>query len=168
MANMPTEEVFTAPDKNRVDGYVSNTLPLSHGGNIIDNFKLTFKDWEVVDYEAERGYDILKNIMDTDEGARRLGEVALVPHDSPISNKGILFYNTLFDENASCHIALGSAYAFSIQDGKNMSREELDQKGLNDSITHVDFMIGSEDLNIYGLDAEGNESLVFKQGNWAF
>lgn len=168
MANMPTEEVFTAPDKNRVDGYVSNTLPLSHGGNIIDNFKLTFKDGEVVDYEAERGYDILKNIMDTDEGARRLGEVALVPHDSPLSNKGILFYNTLFDENASCHIALGSAYAFSIQDGKNMSREELDQKGLNDSITHVDFMIGSEDLNIYGLDAEGNESLVFKQGNWAF
>lgn len=168
MANMPTEEVFTAPDKNRVDGYVSNTLPLSHGGNIIDDFKLTFKDGEVIEYEAKKGYEILKNIMDTDEGARRLGEVALVPDDSPISNKGILFFNTLFDENASCHIALGSAYAFSVQGGKEMSRDELDAVGLNDSITHVDFMIGSKDLNIYGVDNEGNETPVFSQGNWAF
>lgn len=168
MANMPTEEVFTAPDKNRVDGYVSNTLPLSHGGNIIDDFKLTFKDGKVVEYEAKRGYDILKNIMDTDDGARRLGEVALVPDDSPISNKGILFFNTLFDENASCHIALGSAYAFSVQGGKEMSREELDAVGLNDSITHVDFMIGSKDLNIYGVDKDGNETPVFSQGNWGF
>lgn len=168
MANMPTEEVFTAPDKNRVDGYVSNTLPLSHGGNIIDDFKLTFKDGEVIEYEAKKGYEILKNIMDTDEGARRLGEVALVPDDSPISNKGILFFNTLFDENASCHIALGSAYAFSVQGGKEMSREELDAVGLNDSITHVDFMIGSKNLNIYGVDSEGNETPVFSQGNWAF
>lgn len=168
MANMPTEEVFTAPDKNRVDGYVTNTLPLSHGGNIIDDFKLTFKDGEVVEYTAEKGYDILKNIIDTDSGAKRLGEVALVPFDSPISNKGILFYNTLFDENASCHIALGSAYAFSLQGGKEMSREELDKAGLNDSITHVDFMIGSEKMNIYGVDKEGNESPVFIEGNWAF
>ena len=168
MANMPTEEVFTAPDKNRVNGYVSNTLPLSHGGNIIDDFKLTFKDGEVVEYTAEKGYDILKNIIDTDAGAKRLGEVALVPFDSPISNKGILFYNTLFDENASCHIALGSAYAFSLQGGKEMSGEELDKAGLNDSITHVDFMIGSEKLNIYGVDRDGNESPVFLEGNWAF
>ncbi len=168
MANMPTEEVFTAPDKNRVDGYVTNTLPLSHGGNIIDDFKLIFKDGEVVEYTAEKGYDILKNIIDTDSGAKRLGEVALVPFDSPISNKGILFYNTLFDENASCHIALGSAYAFSLQGGKEMSREELDKAGLNDSITHVDFMIGSEKMNIYGVDKEGNESPVFIEGNWAF
>ncbi|CAD2080906.1 Aminopeptidase 2 [Jeotgalicoccus aerolatus] len=168
MANMPTEEVFTAPDKNRVDGYVSNTLPLSHGGNIIDDFKLTFKDGEVVEYEAGRGYDILKNIIDTDQGSKRLGEVALVPADSPISNEGILFYNTLFDENASCHIALGSAYAFSIEGGKEMSREALDEAGLNDSITHVDFMIGSEKLNIFGIDQDGNESPVFTDGNWAF
>ena len=168
MANMPTEEVFTAPDKNRVNGYVSNTLPLSHGGNIIDDFKLTFKDGEVVEYTAEKGYEILKNIISTDAGAKRLGEVALVPFDSPISNKGILFYNTLFDENASCHIALGSAYAFSLQGGKEMSREELDRAGLNDSITHVDFMIGSEKLNIYGVDKDGNETPVFIKGNWAF
>ncbi|MBF0754727.1 MULTISPECIES: aminopeptidase [Jeotgalicoccus] len=168
MANMPTEEVFTAPDKNRVNGYVSNTLPLSHGGNIIDDFKLTFKDGEVVEYTAEKGYEILKNIISTDAGAKRLGEVALVPFDSPISNKGILFYNTLFDENASCHIALGSAYAFSLQGGKEMSREELDRAGLNDSITHVDFMIGSEKLNIYGVDKDGNETPVFIEGNWAF
>lgn len=168
MANMPTEEVFTAPDKNRVNGYVSNTLPLSHGGNIIDDFKLTFKDGEVVEYTAEKGYEILKNIIGTDAGAKRLGEVALVPFDSPISNKGILFYNTLFDENASCHIALGSAYAFSLQGGKEMSREELDRAGLNDSITHVDFMIGSEKLNIYGVDKDGNETPVFIEGNWAF
>lgn len=168
MANMPTEEVFTAPDKNRVNGYVSNTLPLSHGGNIIDDFKLTFKDGEVVEYTAEKGYEILKNIISTDAGAKRLGEVALVPFDSPISNKGILFYNTLFDENASCHIALGSAYAFSLHGGKEMSREELDRAGLNDSITHVDFMIGSEKLNIYGVDKDGNETPVFIEGNWAF
>lgn len=168
MANMPTEEVFTAPDKNRVNGYVSNTLPLSHGGNIIDDFKLTFKDGEVIEYTAEKGYEILKNIIGTDAGAKRLGEVALVPFDSPISNKGILFYNTLFDENASCHIALGSAYAFSLQGGKEMSREELDRAGLNDSITHVDFMIGSEKLNIYGVDKDGNETPVFIEGNWAF
>lgn len=168
MANMPTEEVFTAPDKNRVEGYVSNTLPLSHGGNIIDDFKLTFKDGKVVEYEAGRGYDILKNIIDTDEGAGRFGEVALVPNDSPISNKGILFYNTLFDENASCHLALGSAYAFSVEGGKEMSREELDQAGLNDSLTHVDFMIGSEKMNIYGIDEAGNETPVFTNGNWAF
>ena len=168
MANMPTEEVFTAPDKNRVNGYVSNTLPLSHGGNIIDDFKLTFKDGEVVEYTAEKGYEILRNIIGTDAGAKRLGEVALVPFDSPISNKGILFYNTLFDENASCHIALGSAYAFSLQGGKEMSREELDRAGLNDSITHVDFMIGSEKLNIYGVDKDGNETPVFIEGNWAF
>ncbi|CEA03954.1 Aminopeptidase 2 [Jeotgalicoccus saudimassiliensis] len=168
MANMPTEEVFTAPDKNRVNGYVTNTLPLSHGGNIIDDFKLTFKDGEVVEYSADRGYDILKNIIDTDAGAKRLGEVALVPFDSPISNKGILFYNTLFDENASCHLALGSAYAFSLQGGKAMSRDELDAAGLNDSITHVDFMIGSEKMNIYGVDKEGNETPVFLEGNWAF
>ena len=168
MANMPTEEVFTAPDKNRVNGYVSNTLPLSHGGNIIDDFKLTFKGGEVVEYTAEKGYEILKNIISTDAGAKRLGEVALVPFDSPISNKGILFYNTLFDENASCHIALGSAYAFSLQGGKEMSREELDRAGLNDSITHVDFMIGSEKLNIYGVDKDGNETPVFIEGNWAF
>ena len=167
MANMPTEEVFTAPEKTGVNGYVSNTKPLSYGGNIIDGFKLTFKDGKVVDYSAERGEDVLKNLLDTDEGARYLGEVALVPDDSPISNTGTLFFNTLFDENASCHIALGSAYGFSLDGGKDMSREELSEAGLNDSITHVDFMIGSAELNIYGVDAEGRETPIFVKGNWA-
>lgn len=167
MANIPTEEVFTAPKKNGMNGYVSNTLPLSYGGNLIDDFKLTFKDGKVVDFEASVGYDILKNILETDEGASYLGEVALVPDDSPISNTGILFYNTLFDENASCHIALGSAYAFSIEGGKEMSRDALEQAGLNDSITHVDFMIGSPELNIYGVSEDGTETQIFKQGNWS-
>jgi len=168
MANMPTEEVFSVPKKTGMNGYVSNTLPLSYGGNIIDDFKLTFKDGKVVDFEAERGYDVLENLLNTDEGARYLGEVALVPHDSPISNTGKLFYNTLFDENASCHIALGSAYAFCIEGGKSMSRDELEHAGLNDSISHVDFMIGSEKLNIYGVDEDGREEKIFEKGNWAF
>lgn len=168
MANMPTEEVFSVPEKTRVDGYVSNTLPLSYGGNLIDNFKLTFEDGKVVDFEAGQGYEVLKNLLDTDEGARYLGEVALVPDDSPISNKGKLFYNTLFDENASCHVALGSAYSFCIEGGKNMSREDLEKAGLNDSITHVDFMIGSAELDIYGITDDGTEEKVFEKGNWAF
>lgn len=167
MANMPAEEVFTAPDRNNVNGYVSNTLPLSHGGNIVDNFKLTFKDGKVVDFEAEVGYEILENILETDEGARYLGEVALVPYDSPISNTNTLFYNTLFDENASCHIALGSAYAFNVKDGKEKSREELSEIGINDSITHVDFMIGASDTDIIGLTKDGEEIQIFKDGDWS-
>lgn len=168
MANMPTEEVFSVPKKTGVNGYVSNTLPLSYGGNIIDDFKLTFKDGAVVSHEAGRGKEYLDNLLSTDDGAKYLGEVALVADDSPISNKGVLFYNTLFDENASCHIALGSGYAFCVEGGKEMNREELEAAGVNDSITHVDFMIGSNEMNIYGVDADGNETPVFKQGNWAF
>lgn len=168
VANMPTEEVFTAPHKNGVNGTVKNTLPLSYSGNIIDDFSITFKDGEVVDYHADVGEDILKSILETDEGARRLGEVALVPVDSPISNMNTLFYNTLFDENASCHIALGSAYAFCIEGGKEMSPEELTENGLNDSTTHVDFMIGSKDLSIDGILEDGTTEPVFRNGNWAF
>lgn len=143
-------------------------LPLSHSGNIIDDFTITFKDGEVVDYKAGVGEEILKGILETDEGAKRLGEVALVPVDSPISNMNALFYNTLFDENASCHIALGSAYAFCIEDGKNMTEEELAENGLNDSMTHVDFMIGSKDLSIDGILENGEREPVFRDGNWAF
>ena len=168
MANMPTEEVFSVPEKTGVNGYVSNTLPLSYGGNIIDKFKLTFEDGKVVDYEADIGLEFLENLLSTDEGSKYLGEVALVPDDSPISNTGRLFYNTLFDENASCHIALGSAYAFCIEGGKTMSREELESAGLNDSISHVDFMVGSDALDIFGIDGAGNEEKVFENGNWAF
>ncbi|UXR71031.1 aminopeptidase [Staphylococcus sp. IVB6240] len=166
VANIPTEEVFTAPHRERVDGYVSNTLPLSYNGTIIDGFKLTFEQGHVVDFEAEKGEEVLRSLLETDEGARRLGEVALVPDDSPISNRNTIFYNTLFDENASCHIALGSAYAFNLKGGTEMDDETLEKHGLNDSLTHVDFMIGSADLNIYGVSADGQEEPVFENGNW--
>lgn len=168
MANMPTEEVFTVPHKDRVNGYVSSTLPLSYGGNIIDNFKLTFKDGQVVDFEAQTGQDILEGLLNTDDAAKYLGEVALVPHDSPISNSKILYYNTLFDENASCHLALGSAYPFCLEGGKELDAAGLDAAGLNNSITHEDFMIGSAQMNIYGVTSEGNEEEIFLNGNWAF
>lgn len=168
MANMPTEEVFTVPHKDRVNGYVSSTLPLSYGGNIIDNFKLTFKDGQVVDFEAQTGQDILEGLLNTDDAAKYLGEVALVPHDSPISNSKILYYNTLFDENASCHLALGSAYPFCLEGGKELDDEGLEAAGLNNSITHEDFMIGSAQMNIYGVTSEGNEEEIFLNGNWAF
>ncbi|WP_318616478.1 aminopeptidase [Sporosarcina sp. YIM B06819] len=168
MANMPTEEVFTVPLKTGVNGYVSSTKPLSYGGNIIDNFKITFKDGRVTDVSAEQGQEVLQRLIDTDEGAKHLGEVALVPHASPISQSGLLFYNTLFDENASNHFALGSAYAFCIEGGKQMSREELVQHGLNQSITHVDFMIGSEEMDIDGVYDDGSTEPVFRAGNWAF
>lgn len=168
MANMPTEEVFTVPHKDGVNGYVSSTKPLSYGGNIIDNFKLTFENGRIVKVEAEQGEEVLKNLVATDEGSHYLGEVALVPFHSPISQSNILFYNTLFDENASNHLAIGSAYAFCIEGGKSMSRDELKANGLNESITHVDFMIGSEQMNIDGITADGQTEPVFRNGNWAF
>ncbi|MCY8512481.1 aminopeptidase [Bacillus atrophaeus] len=168
MANMPTEEVFTLPQKDGVNGTVSSTKPLSYGGNIIDNFTLTFKNGRIVDIKAEKGEDILKELVETDEGSHYIGEVALVPYDSPISKSDILFYNTLFDENASNHLAIGSAYAFNIEGGKQMSREELVKEGLNESITHVDFMIGSKDMSIDGITADGKREPVFRNGNWAF
>lgn len=164
--NMPTEEVFTMPDKYHVDGVVSSTKPLVYGGNMIDNFKLTFKDGKVVDFEAKTGYETLKHLLDTDEGAKRLGEIALVPHQSPISQSGLIFYNTLYDENASCHIALGKAYPTNIEGGASMSDEELDAHGVNDSLTHVDFMIGSAELNIDGVLENGETEAVFRQGEW--
>ncbi|MFI9033332.1 aminopeptidase [Staphylococcus pasteuri] len=167
IANIPTEEVFTAPDRNNVNGYVTNKLPLSFNGNIIDGFTLTFKDGVVVDFKAEKGEDVLKDLLNTDEGARRLGEVALVPDDSPISNRNTIFYNTLFDENASCHLALGSAYGFNIKGGTEMTTEEKIASGLNDSNVHEDFMIGSADLTIYGILEDGSKELVFENGNWA-
>lgn len=167
IANIPTEEVFTAPDRNRVDGYVTNKLPLSYNGTIIDRFKLMFKDGEIIDFSAEKGEAVLKDLINTDEGSRRLGEVALVPDDSPISNRNTIFYNTLFDENAACHLAIGSAYAFNIQGGTEMTVEEKIASGLNDSNVHVDFMIGSSDLTIYGIFEDGSKELVFENGNWA-
>ncbi|MFZ2670282.1 MAG: aminopeptidase [Enterococcus aquimarinus] len=166
-ANMPTEEVFSAPDANRVDGYVSSTKPLSYAGSIISGMKFTFKDGKVVDFSAEEGQEVLATLLDTDEGARRLGEVALVPDPSPISQSGITFFNTLFDENASNHLAFGSAYAFNLQGGTEMTEEELVAAGLNRSHTHVDFMIGSAEMDIDGIRADGTKVPVFRNGDWA-
>ncbi|EUJ29152.1 aminopeptidase [Listeria floridensis FSL S10-1187] len=168
MANMPTEEVFCCAEKTSVNGYVSSTKPLSYAGNIIDNFTLTFKDGKIVKVEAEKGQAILEDLVSTDEGSHYLGEVALVPDPSPISQSGILFYNTLFDENASNHLAIGSAYAFNIKGGENMSRKELDARGVNTSLVHVDFMIGSSEMDIDGVTESGETIPVFRGGDWAF
>lgn len=167
MANMPTEEVFTVPFKTGVNGIVSSTKPLSFGGNIIDEFSLTFENGKIIDVKAKEGEEILKHLVETDEGSHYLGEVALVPHNSPISQSNILFFNTLFDENASNHLAIGSAYAFCIEGGKKMTTEELEEQGLNDSITHVDFMIGSAEMNIDGITADGKVESIFRNGDWA-
>lgn len=167
MANMPTEEVFTAPDSRRVDGHIASTKPLSYAGTTITGMKFTFKDGKVVDFSAEQGEEVLAKLLDTDEGARRLGEVALVPDPSPISQSGIIFYNTLFDENASNHLALGSAYAFSVEGGTEMTEEELAEAGLNRSHTHVDFMVGSDKMDIDGIREDGTRVPIFRNGDWA-
>lgn len=168
MANMPTEEVFSVPLKTGVNGTVASTKPLSYGGNIIDNFSITFKDGRIVGVKAEQGEEILKHLVDTDEGSHYLGEVALVPFNSPISQSNVLFFNTLFDENASNHLAIGSAYAFCLEGGKQMSPEELAANGLNESLTHVDFMIGSDEMDIDGIKEDGTVEPVFRNGDWAF
>ena len=167
LENTPTEEAFTLPHKTGVNGIVKNTMPLNYNGNLIDNFTLTFKDGKVVDFSAEQGYEILKGLLETDEGSLYLGEVALVPYDSPISNLGIIFYNTLFDENASCHLALGAAYPTCLEGGTSMNTEELNAAGVNDSTIHEDFMVGSKDLDIIGITKDGEEIQIFKDGNWA-
>ncbi|SEA73309.1 aminopeptidase [Thalassobacillus cyri] len=166
-ANMPTEEVFTVPHKYGVNGQVSSTKPLNYGGNLIDDFTLTFKDGKVVDYKAEQGEATLKHLLDTDEGSTRLGEMALVPNESPISQSGLIFYNTLYDENASCHLALGKAYPNSLEGGSNMNEEELDKHGVNDSLSHVDFMMGSGELDIDGVLEDGTTEAVMRKGSWA-
>ncbi|WP_210364129.1 aminopeptidase [Bacillus sp. REN3] len=168
MANMPTEEVFSVPSKTGVNGYVSSTKPLSYGGNIIDGFKLTFENGRIVAVEAKEGEEILKRLVDTDEGSHYLGEVALVPFNSPISQSNVLFFNTLFDENASNHFAIGSAYAFCLEGGKLMTSEQLAEHGLNESITHVDFMVGSDQMDIDGIAEDGTTEPVFRNGDWAF
>lgn len=167
VANMPTEEVYTLPHKNGVNGVVYSTKPLNYGGSLIDDFKIVFKDGRVVDYEAKVGQEILKDLLDIDDGAKYLGEVALVPHSSPISKANIIFYNTLFDENASCHLAFGKAYPTSLQGGEDMTEEELEKAGVNNSLTHEDFMIGSSDLSIVGTTHDDKEIQIFKDGEWA-
>ena len=167
-ANMPTEEVYTLPKREGVNGVVYATKPLNFNGNLIEGFHFVFRAGKVVDFGAEKGADILKGLLDTDEGARYLGEVALVPFDSPISRSGILFYNTLFDENAACHLALGKAYPTCLKDGEKMDSVTLLQHGVNDSLMHEDFMVGSRDLEIVGTRRDGTEVQVFHEGNFAF
>ena len=168
VANIPTEEIFTMPHRDRVNGIVVSSKPLIYGGSVINHFSLTFKDGKVVEYSAQTGEEILGKLLDMDEGARYLGEVALVEYDSPISKSEKVFYNTLFDENASCHLALGGAYPTCISGSENQSEEELKNRGMNNSLTHEDFMIGTADMEIIGVDSEGNETLIMKDGNFAF
>lgn len=166
IANMPSEEVFSAPRLDGVNGKVYSTLPLNYNGNLIEDFYLVFKDGEVVDYDAKAGKEYLKNILDTDEGAKRLGEVALVSYNTPISMRKVLFYNTLYDENASCHFALGKSYPTCLEGGEKLSIEELKERGMNDSLTHVDFMVGDETTEIIGVKENGEEVQIFKEGNF--
>lgn len=166
--NIPTEEVFTMPHKYGVNGTVTSTKPLSFQGQLIEDFSLSFKDGKVVDYQCEKGKEALKHLLEADDdGASRLGEVALVPHESPVSQAGIIFFNTLFDENASCHIALGKAYPTNIKGGSEMNEQQMDQHGVNDSIVHEDFMIGSADMNIDGITEDGTAEAIFRNGTWA-
>ncbi|MGA9232245.1 MAG: aminopeptidase, partial [Exiguobacterium oxidotolerans] len=167
IANLPTEEVFTLPKKTGVNGHVSSTKPLSYSGNLIDGFTLWFEEGKIVKAEAKQGQAALDELISLDEGARYLGEVALVPHHSPISDSGILFYNTLFDENASCHLAIGRAYSTCLENGPSLSNEELAEQGANDSMTHVDFMIGSADMAIDGELADGTREALMRNGNWS-
>ncbi|HBW35971.1 aminopeptidase [Desulfosporosinus sp. BICA1-9] len=168
IANLPTEEVFTLPEKTGVNGIVVSSMPLNYNGNLIEQFSLTFKDGRIIDFSAQKGFETLKNIIETDEGSHYLGEVALVPFDSPISNSKILFFNTLFDENASCHLAIGKAYPVCLENGANLTPKELEQAGVNDSLVHVDFMIGTSDLDIIGFTVDEEEVPIFKDGNFAF
>ncbi len=168
VANLPTEEVFTLPHKTGVNGVVYSTKPLNYGGQLIDEFRLELKDGRVENYSAKQGEKALGELFSVDEGSRYLGEVALVPFRSPISDTGIIFFNTLFDENAACHLAFGEAYPTSLKGGDKMSEEELEEKGANRSLSHVDFMIGDETLSITGRTKDGKEVKVFENGNWAF
>lgn len=168
IANMPTEEVFTLPFKHGVNGFVSNTKPLAYRGNIIDSFKLTFEKGRVVEATAEVGQELLQELLKVDEGASFLGEVALVPHHSPISQSNILYYNTLFDENASNHLAIGEAYPTCFEGGRDLSTGQLEALGINRSLAHEDFMIGSAEMDIDAQLANGETVAIFRNGNWAF
>ena len=165
--NIPSEEVFTTPHALRVDGHVRSTKPLSHQGTLISDIAVRFEGGRIVEAKASKGEAVLQKVLDTDEGARRLGEVALVPHSSPISKSGLLFFNTLFDENAACHIALGQCYSKCFVDGANLSPEQIRAQGGNQSLIHIDWMIGSGDVDIDGIAADGSTTPVFRKGEWA-
>ena len=165
--NIPTEEVFTTPHAMRVEGHVRSTKPLSHNGTLIENIEVKFEGGRIVEAHATKGEAVLTKVLDTDEGSRRIGEVALVPHSSPISASGVLFYNTLYDENAACHIALGQCYADCFVGGTKMSPEEIQQRGGNKSLVHVDWMIGSDKIDIDGIKPDGSRVPVMRGGEWA-
>jgi len=167
-ANMPTEETFTLPDRRRAEGTVTATYPLSYGGSLIEDFSVTFENGRITKVHAKRNEAILQRLVDTDEGSTRLGEIALVPASSPISKRGHLFYKTLFDENASCHLAIGRAYRFTIAGGEELNDEEFMAVGGNVSLNHVDFMIGSPHMDIDGIKDDGTREPVFRSGEWAF
>ncbi|WP_100487149.1 aminopeptidase [Sporolactobacillus pectinivorans] len=164
--NLPTEEIFTMPLKTGVNGTVASTKPLNYDGNLVDHFSMTFKDGRIVNFSAEQGYETLKQIIETDEGSHYLGEVSLVPHHSPISDTHLIFYNTLFDENASCHLAIGTSFPFNYRGGRQMSAQELSDKGANASLVHVDFMVGSGELDIDGETPDGQLTPIFRKGSW--
>ncbi len=166
--NIPSEEIFTSPKKGEAEGIVYSTKPLSYQGQLIEDFSIRFEKGKVVEVHAKKNEELLKEMVNLDEGASYLGEVALISFDSPINNTGILFYNTLYDENASCHLALGRGFATCIKNFEKYTKEELDNLGINDSMVHTDFMIGSKDLQIVGITKEGKEVQIFKNGNWAF
>ncbi len=165
--NMPTEEIFTSPKAGEAEGIVYSTKPLSYQGNLIENFSMRFENGRVVEVKAEKGQELLEKMVSMDENAGMLGEVALIPYNSPINNTGVLFYNTLFDENASCHLAVGRGFSNCLQNYENLSAEEVKAKGINDSAIHVDFMIGSEDMDIVGVTESGERIQIFKNGDWA-
>lgn len=165
--NIPSEEVFTSPKAGAIEGIVYSSKPLSYNGQIIDEFSIRFEKGKVVEVKAKKNQKLLEQMVNTDEGSHMLGEVALVPYDSPIRNSGILFYETLFDENAACHLALGHGFKELLPNGANMSNEDAHKMGLNDSMIHVDFMIGTKDLEIVGTSFNGKKTTIFKNGNWA-
>lgn len=165
VANIPTEELFTLPKKTGVNGTVISTMPLNYGGTVIEGISLTFEDGCIIDYSATKGYETLKNVIETDEGSHYLGEVALVPQDSPIAQSGLIFYNTLYDENASCHLAIGRAYP-TLEGADEMGPEDLEAHGVNNSLVHVDFMIGSNELDIDGETVEGVREPIMRKGLW--
>ena len=166
--NIPTEEVFSSPMKGEAEGVVYSSMPLSYNGQLIDNFWFKFEGGKIVDFGAERGEEVLREMIKMDEGAPYLGEVALVPYSSPIRKSGILFYNTLFDENAACHLAIGRGFSNLLVDFEKYTEAEAHEKGINDSIIHVDFMIGTDDLDITATTRDGKEVQIFKSGEWAF
>ena len=166
--NVPSEECFTSPRKGAAEGLVVATKPLSYQGELIENFSIRFENGKAVEVHAEKGEELLKQMISMDENAGYLGEVALIPYDSPINNTGILFYNTLYDENASCHLALGRGFTNCIRNYDQYSQKELQEMGINSSMIHVDFMIGSEDMDIVGIKEDGTTVQIFKNGNWAF